>query len=235
MTLAYILAAVTVPLVGLLLLGEKKEAPWRGWAKGAASTGFIATALAAGATDTTFGIWVLVALCLGWLGDIALVSAQRTWFLLGLGSFLLSHLAYIGAFSTERPHALVAVLVAAGLLVPAGLVGRWLWPHLGADMRGPVLAYIAVITAMVAAAAGAAGAVAFTGPSILVGAALPSGTPFPHWLWPTAVMAAAVAFYLSDVSVARDRFVAPGFGNRIWGLPLYYAAQLLFALSTGWL
>ena len=48
-------------------------------------------------------------------------------------------------------------------------------------------------------------------------------------------MTAAVAFYLSDVSVARDRFVAPGFGNRIWGLPLYYAAQLLFALSTGWL
>ena len=46
-------------------------------------------------------------------------------------------------------------------------------------------------------------------------------------------MAAAVAFYLSDVSVARDRFVAPGFGNRIWGLPLYYAAQLLFALVDG--
>jgi uncharacterized membrane protein YhhN len=232
MTLAYILAAVTVPLVGLLLLGEKKEAPWRGWAKGAASTGFIATALAAGATDTTFGIWVLVALCLGWLGDIALVSARRTWFLLGLGSFLLSHLAYIGAFSTERPHALVAVLVAAGLLVPAGLVGRWLWPHLGADMRGPVVAYIAVITAMVAAAAGA---VAGIGPALPATAVLTTGEPTARWVWQTAVMAAAVAFYLSDVSVARDRFVAPGFGNRIWGLPLYYAAQLLFALSTGWL
>jgi uncharacterized membrane protein YhhN len=124
--------------------------------------------------------------------------------------------------------------MAVGLLLPATLVGRWLWPHLGADVRGPVVAYIAVITAMVAAAAGAV-AGALNGPSILVVAAHTSGTPFPGWLWPTAVMTAAVAFYLSDVSVARDRFVAPGFGNRIWGLPLYYAAQLLFALSTGWL
>jgi uncharacterized membrane protein YhhN len=233
MTLAYILAAVTVPLVGLLLLGEKRDASWRGWAKGAASTGFIATALAAGATDTSFGTWVLVALCLGWVGDIALVSAQRTWFLLGLGSFLLSHLAYVGSFATVRPNALVAILVAAALLVPAGLVARWLWPHLATDMRGPVLAYIAVITGMVAAAAGA---VAFgQGPALPPAAVLTAGEPTARWVWQTAVMAAAVAFYLSDVSVARDRFVAPGFDNRIWGLPLYYAAQLLFALSTGWL
>lgn len=232
MTLAYVLAALTVPFVGLLLLGEKRDAPWRGWAKAAASTGFIATAVAAGATDTAYGAWVLAALCLGWVGDIALVSAQRKWFLLGLGSFLLSHLTYIGAFSTVGPEALVAIVVAAGLLVPAVLVGRWLWPHLGADMRGPVVAYIAVITAMVAAAAGA---VAGIGPAAPAVAALTSGEPLPDWLWPAAVMTAAVAFYLSDVSVARDRFVAPGFGNRTWGLPLYYAAQLLFALSTGWL
>lgn len=232
MTLAYVLAALTAPLVGLLLLGEKRDAPWRGWAKGAASTGFIATAVAAGAADTTYGAWILAALCLGWVGDIALVSAQRKWFLLGLGSFLLSHLTYIGAFATVRPEDLVAIVVAAGLLVPAGLVGRWLWPHLGADMRGPVVAYIAVITAMVAAAAGAVAGAGLPAPAETV---LTSGEPFPGWLWPATVMTAAVAFYLSDVSVARDRFVAPGFGNRIWGLPLYYAAQLLFALSTGWL
>ena len=43
---------------------------------------------------------------------------------------------------------------------------------------------------------------------------------------------AAVAFFCSDLSVARDRFVAPGFANRAWGLPLYYAAQLAFAWSV---
>lgn len=222
MTLAYVFAAVTVPLVGLLLLGERRDAPWRGWAKAAASSGFVAAAVAAGAADTAYGGWVLGALCLGWVGDIALVSARRRWFLLGLAAFLLSHLTYIGAFATVDPHAVVAVLVAAGLLGPAALVARWLWPHLAGDMRGPVMAYIAVITAMVAAASGAA---AGTGPALLP--ALSAGG------WRATVVVAAVAFYLSDVSVARDRFVAPGFGNRIWGLPLYYAAQLLFALSVG--
>jgi hypothetical protein len=44
---------------------------------------------------------------------------------------------------------------------------------------------------------------------------------------------AAVAFYLSDISVARDRFAQAGFGNRLWGLPLYYLAQLLFAFASG--
>jgi uncharacterized membrane protein YhhN len=73
-------------------------------------------------------------------------------------------------------------------------------------LRGPVMAYIVVITGMVALAAGSRSA------------------------W---IAAAATAFFVSDLSVARDRFVAPGFGNRLWGLPLYYSAQILFVLSIG--
>jgi hypothetical protein len=84
---------------------------------------------------------------------------------------------------------------------------------------------------MVAAAAGTVAGAGPAGPSLIF---LTAGQPWPHSAWKAAVMTAAVAFYLSDVSVARDRFVAPGFGNRIWGLPLYYGAQVLFALSTGW-
>ena len=45
---------------------------------------------------------------------------------------------------------------------------------------------------------------------------------------------AALAFAASDVAVARNRFVAPGFVNRAWGQPLYYLAQLAFALSVAW-
>ncbi|OFW52921.1 MAG: hypothetical protein A2V75_09905 [Actinobacteria bacterium RBG_16_70_17] len=234
MTLAYALAGVTALLLVVLLVGERGAAPWRGWVKGAASAAFIGTALAAGATDSAYGAWVLAALCLGWVGDVSLVSGRRAWFLIGLAAFLLSHLAYIGAFAAVRPNAVVAVIVAAGLLVPAALVARWLWPHLGADMRGPVLAYIGVITAMVAAAAGAVAGEGPAAPSE-VAVLLTQGEPLPGWVWDTAVMSAAAAFYLSDLSVARDRFVAPGFVNRIWGLPLYYGAQVFFALSVGWL
>jgi hypothetical protein len=42
----------------------------------------------------------------------------------------------------------------------------------------------------------------------------------------------AVGFYLSDLSVARDRFVVSEFVNRLWGLPLYYAAQVAMAWSV---
>jgi uncharacterized membrane protein YhhN len=208
---AYLLAGLTALLLAALLVGEHQAAPWRGWVKGAASAAFVGAALAAGAAGSPYGRWVLAALCLGWVGDVALVSGRRIWFLIGLGAFLVSHLTYIGAFSTAQPRPLVALAAAAALLVPAALVSRWLWPQLDGDMRGPVLAYLAVITAMVAAAAGAVAGQA-----------------------PVAVAPAAAAFYLSDVSVARDRFVAPGFANRIWGLPLYYGAQVVFALSVGW-
>jgi uncharacterized membrane protein YhhN len=76
-------------------------------------------------------------------------------------------------------------------------------------MRGAVLAYVLVISAMVVLAAGAAGA---------------SGD--------AAILAGAVAFYVSDLAVARERFVAHSYTNKIWGLPLYYGAQLVLALSV---
>ena len=43
----------------------------------------------------------------------------------------------------------------------------------------------------------------------------------------------AVSFYASNISVARNQFVAPGRVNRMWGLPLYYLAQVLLASTAG--
>lgn len=212
MTVAYILAGVTGLLLALFLVLERRQAARRVWVKGAASAAFIGTVLAAGATGSAYGGWILAGLCLGAMGDVALELAHRRWFVIGLAAFLFAQLTYVGAFITVQPSALVAGVAAAGLLVPAFLVARWLWPHLDGGLRAPVLAYIAVITAMVAAAAGA---VAGEGP--------------------VAAAPAAVAFYVSDLFVARDRFVARGFVNRLLGLPLYYGAQVVFALSVGWL
>jgi uncharacterized membrane protein YhhN len=84
-------------------------------------------------------------------------------------------------------------------------VGRWLLGKVEGGLRGPVVAYIAVITVMVAAS------IATKKPLVAAG---------------------AFAFYLSDLSVARDRFVSPGFVNRLWGLPLYYGAQILMAYTA---
>ena len=57
--------------------------------------------------------------------------------------------------------------------------------------------------------------------------ALAVGTVAAHG-HPT-ILVGAVMFYLSDLSVARERFVRSGFVNRIWGLPAYYVAQLILA------
>jgi uncharacterized membrane protein YhhN len=45
--------------------------------------------------------------------------------------------------------------------------------------------------------------------------------------------AAACLFFVSDISVALQRFNDASFLTRVWGLTCYYAAQVLFALSIG--
>jgi hypothetical protein len=50
-------------------------------------------------------------------------------------------------------------------------------------------------------------------------------------IWTIAL--GASLFAISDLSVARDRFVARAFVNRLWGLPLYFAAQLILASTVG--
>jgi len=208
MTIALIVAIVA--LVVVTLMGEREPASWRVWPKAAASVGFIVLALVSRATDTAYGKWVLVALALGWVGDVALTLRRPAWFMVGLAAFLMSHLAYVAAFQVHGLRAIATTVTLGLLLLVAGVVGRWLLPHVPRDMQVPVIAYIAVITVMVAAATGAAS----------------DGAPWP-------VLPAAVLFFLSDLAVARDRFVNPGIPNRIVGLPMYYAAQILFAASTG--
>jgi uncharacterized membrane protein YhhN len=117
-------------------------------------------------------------------------------------------LAGLGAFLLGHLAYAIAFPPTAPLwLVPPAAGGVlaliWLWPHLG-SMRIPVIAYVLAIVAMVG------GALATNARLLELG---------------------AVAFFLSDLSVARDKFIAPGFANKAWGLPAYYGGQLLIAWS----
>lgn len=202
---------VLTALCTLLLI----QAEHRGWArlravsKPLASAGFLGAAVTAGALESPYGWAVLAALFLSWWGDVFLLGRSRGMFLAGLVSFLLGHVAFGAAFVVRGVDPLAALATAAAALLPALAVWRWLGPHLEGGMRTPVRAYVAVISAMVA---------------LSVGTSALLGNP---WITVGAVM-----FYLSDLAVARDRFVAPGFSNRLWGLPLYYGAQLILALTV---
>ncbi len=201
---------LTVVALAVLLAGEYfRSMPVKALSKPLASVGFLGLAVAAGATATVYGRAVLVALALSWLGDVLLLSAKSRPFLLGLVAFLLAHLAYAVAFVAYGQDLAWSLAALLALAAPGFFVLRRLGPHLPVAMRLPVKAYVAVITVMVALAAStfAAGGEA----SLLIGAA---------------------AFYLSDLAVARDRFVTPGLVNRALGLPLYYFAQLCLAWST---
>ncbi len=201
--------AVGVLATLALVWAERAHSGLRNVAKPLASVCFVAVAVAGDAASSPYGRWVLAALLLSAFGDVALLDRSSRGFIAGLTGFLVAHLAYIGAFWARGISALALVAVAAVLIGPAGFVVRWLRPHVAGPLWRPVLAYAAVISLMVAAAAGTV-ADNFDG----------------------RIIGAAVAFYLSDLAVARDRFVAPGFVNRLWGLPLYYAAQFVFAWTV---
>lgn len=153
---------------------------------------------------------VLAGLWLSLLGDIALMWPER-WFVAGLASFLLAHLAYLQAyrrrarlFALAWPFALYGVLAAGVFAI--------LWPHLPGELRVPVGVYVVALAAMAAQALVA---------------------------WrvrrdPATRLAAigGACFLVSDAILAIDRFVQPFLAAPALLLALYWAAQLLIASSV---
>ena len=191
-----------------LLLGEWKDRPaLRAVSKPFASLGFIVAAIGFGALESHCGKVVLTGLILGAIGDVCLLGKAKGAFIAGLVSFLLGHVAYVVAFGSLPISTAYAAITAAVMAAIMVAIARWVFPH-APDMRVPIGIYMLVIAVMCVVAIG-------------VGAA---GAP---WMIPVG----AVMFTASDIAVVRDRFVSPGFVNRLWGLPLYYAAQLIIAWS----
>ncbi|WP_043768464.1 lysoplasmalogenase [Algiphilus aromaticivorans] len=209
--ISVLLCAACATGVALVLVADRSDRRALEWVgKPLASVAFVLAALHWGALDTAYGRWVLLGLVLGAAGDVLLIPRERPrLFLAGMNAFLLGHVAYVVAFAALPLHG-VAALIAAPIVVMALLVsGRWLLPQAPEDFRLPLLVYLCVIGAMVVAAI----------------SAVVAGT---HWL----IAAGAIGFALSDLSVARDQFVRPALINRVWGLPLYFASQMMIAASV---
>lgn len=201
-----LVAVACVALVALLLLDMRLPAAI---AKFVASTALVAAALRAGAWASPYGRLILLGLALSWCGDMFLVGSSKTAFLSGLVAFLLAHVAYVAAFVThgyERRW-----VWAATIPVSAAAIGVFVWlePNTPPDLMNPVRAYVAVISLMVIFAIGTRG----RGGSLLI-------------------VAGAVLFFLSDLSVAALRLVQTEYPTYIIGLPLYYAGQVCLALSS---
>ena len=177
---------------------------WGG--KMAASTIFVLFAVYLDALESVHGQALMVALLCSWVGDLLLLPGKSRWFLYGLVSFLLAHIAFALCFIQRGIDTGQLLLPGAGVGLLVLVISYWLLPHVEKEMKLPVLGYMAAIVVMV----------------ILAFAT-------HHHLPNAAIPVAACLFLVSDLFVARDRFVKKEAWNRIIGTPLYFGAQMIFA------
>jgi len=152
-------------------------------------------------------VWFVAALVLSLAGDVFLMLPSDR-FVAGLASFLLAHVAYVVGIALY-PGSAVAVAVAAVVVVAAAVavgvpVVRGAARVGGGRLAGPVVLYMAVISAMVVSAVAA-------GP----------------WI----AGAGAVLFFASDGLIAWNRFVSPLRWASVAIMATYHLGQAGLVLS----
>lgn len=156
------------------------------WAKPLVLSSLIVAALVLGATETAAGLWLLVALAFGLLGDVALLSDSLPRFRAGVGAFLVGHLAYLGCFA------------ALGLTMPA-------WSWIGLAVLAVALFATRGVVPGTHRLAGRALSVPVAVYSMVIGAML-----ICAWFTGVPLVAlGATIFVVSDATLSIDRFVRP--------------------------
>ena len=211
-TLIVIFAAFL--LAGLLYFEKTQDRKKLLPTKTVLSALFIAAAWVQPHPLQAYAVFVVMGLICCLAGDVFLALPQEKMFRFGLVSFLIGHVFYGIAFILVSDLNRLTWIGFVLILICGGGVYRWLKPHLG-SMKVPVICYIIVISAM------------------LCGAWSILGMPRLALSGRLLVFAGAVSFYVSDILVARDRFLKSEFFNRLVGLPLYYAGQFSIAFSIG--
>ncbi|HET7430581.1 MAG TPA: lysoplasmalogenase [Nocardioides sp.] len=179
------------------------------WAKPATLVALIAAALVLGATDSSAGAWLLVALVLGLAGDVFLLGDTDTRFRLGLGAFLLGHLAFVVSFTRlgldPAGWAWLAWVVLLVCLTATRQVAPATYLRSGWALAAPVALYTVVIGAMVLVAFDTAE------PLIAVG---------------------ATVFAASDSILAVNRFVRPVGWAPVAVMVTYHVGQALIVAGV---
>jgi uncharacterized membrane protein YhhN len=189
----------------ILLWAEATGSTWfRRCSKTVCSISFCVAGLVAVDQFDLFSVLI----CLGFLaslcGDVLLLSEKKKTFLLGLTSFLIAHLFYAAGFMEFGINVRIAAWTGPLLCLSGVGVMRWLWGHIPDPMRVAVCVYIGAIMVMVTLAIATENVI---------------------------LAVSAIAFMVSDIAVARQRFIVPSVWNKAWGLPLYFGAQWGFVWS----
>lgn len=153
--------------------------------------------------------WVVRGLVASLVGDVLLMLPQDL-FLPGLVAFLVAHLCYLRAFTSDARFSAV-IATGVPLILAAVVIVRLMWPGLGA-LRLPVIAYVGVIVAM-------------------AWQALERWRQGSH-AGATFAGVGALLFMTSDAALGINRFRGALPGSAMVVLATYYAAQFLIAASV---
>ncbi|ACU75643.1 YhhN family protein [Catenulispora acidiphila DSM 44928] len=161
-------------------------------------------------------IAAVAALVLSAIGDVFLMlpedsSAADRNFVIGLGAFLLAHVAYIAAFVRLHAHGGYAIsFVVTGLVLAGAMfatVGLRIRRAAGEEdpaLAVPVLAYVSVISVLVVAA---------------------------WWTGDLRIIPGALLFAVSDTMIGWTRFVRKDWELDVPIIVTYHLAQILLVLG----
>ncbi|MEY9859347.1 putative membrane protein YhhN [Catenulispora sp. GAS73] len=161
-------------------------------------------------------VTMTAALVLSLVGDVFLMlpedspAADRN-FVLGLGAFLLAHVAYIAAFVRLHAHGgyaisfvLTGLVLAGALFATVGLPIRAAAKDEDPALAVPVFAYVTVISLMVVAA---------------------------WWTGDLRIIPGALLFAVSDAMIGWTRFVRKDWELDVPIIVTYHLAQILLVLG----
>jgi len=141
------------------------------WSKPLALAALIGVAATIEPVDDTVRAWFVLALVLSLAGDVFLLEGDR-WFVAGLGSFLLAHVAYTVGFVVGPDWRWATASIA---VIPVGVLGATLGRRIVSEAAGSstvlgpaVVAYLLAISAMFVAAAATGNPWAIAGAGLFV-------------------------------------------------------------------
>lgn len=159
-------------------------------------------------------LWFGLGLILSLAGDTLLMLSLDRFFLFGLVAFLLAHLAYVIGFNIPLPEfSLWGIVFAVMVSLGGARVIRRIVDALASKgqtrMRTPIIVYSAVISIMLLSAMIKLMDLTWDANAALL------------------VSGGAFLFYISDIILAWNKFVAPIQYGRIYNIAAYHLGQII--------
>ena len=177
--------------------------------KPVAALSFVFISFKLGALESGYGRLILFSLALCAVGDILLLNRKlKISFFCGMLVFAIAHLLFSLSFIKSSTFDFASLVTFLPLIMILGCINfMYLLPRMPHKLKPFILLYGLAIFMMITSA-------------------------YTFMYEQKLILIAAIFFVLSDIFVAKDRFIKRSTKNALLITPLYFAAQGLFAFSV---